>query len=83
LEWTAPVEQLHGNWPGEIPSVYRWPYDYSTPGHHTDFIPQTTPFSETMSSNLPHDFEDNPEAERIQEEWEKNNAKKPKAKEQV
>ena len=83
LEWTAPVEHLHGNWPGEIPSVYRWPYDYSKPGHHTDFIPQTTPFSETMSSNLPHDFEDNPEAERIQEEWERNNAKKPKAKEQV
>ena len=25
-----------------------------------DFIPQTIPFSETMSSNLPHDFEDNP-----------------------
>ena len=83
LEWTAPVEHLHGNWPGEIPSVYRWPYDYSKPGHHADFIPQTTPFSETMSSNLPHDFEDNPEAERIQEDWEKNNAKKPKATEQV
>jgi cytochrome c oxidase subunit 1 len=83
LEWTAPVEHLHGNWPGEIPSVYRWPYDYSKPGHHTDFIPQTTPFSETMSSNLPHDFEDNPEAERIQAEWERDHAKQPKATEQV
>ena len=51
---------IHGNWPGEIPTVYRWPYDYSKPGHDTDFIPQTVPFSETMSSNLPHDFEDNP-----------------------
>ncbi|MBJ7428694.1 MAG: cbb3-type cytochrome c oxidase subunit I [Bacteroidia bacterium] len=43
LEWTAPVKHLHGNWPGEIPHVYRWPYDYSVPGHETDFIPQTTP----------------------------------------
>lgn len=69
LEWTTPVERIHGNWPGEIPTVYRWPYDYSKPGHSTDFIPQTTPFSETMSSNMPHDFEGNEEAERIQEEW--------------
>ncbi len=69
LEWTAPVEHYHGNWIGEIPSVYRWPYDYSKPGHNEDFIPQTTPFSETMSSNLPHDFEGNAEAERIQAEW--------------
>ena len=43
LEWTTPVKHLHGNWPGEIPHVYRWPYDYSVPGHETDFIPQTTP----------------------------------------
>ncbi|MRX47140.1 cytochrome c oxidase subunit I [Pedobacter puniceum] len=69
LEWTTPVERIHGNWPGEIPTVYRWPYDYSKPGHNTDFIPQTTPFSETMSSNMPHDFEGNEEAEKIQEEW--------------
>ena len=50
LEWTTPVEHLHGNWPGEIPHVYRWPYDYSKtdengeyviPGQ--DFIPQTIP----------------------------------------
>lgn len=69
LEWTTPVEHLHGNWPGEIPTVYRWPYDYSKPGHHEDFIPQTVPFSETMQSNLPHDFAGNPEAEKIQAEW--------------
>ncbi|HLW50080.1 MAG TPA: cbb3-type cytochrome c oxidase subunit I [Sphingobacteriaceae bacterium] len=69
LEWTTPVEHIHGNWPGEIPTVYRWPYDYSKPGHHEDFIPQTVPFSETMSSNLPYDFEGDEEAERIQNEW--------------
>ncbi|QJD98355.1 cytochrome c oxidase subunit I [Mucilaginibacter robiniae] len=58
LEWTTPVNVGHGNWPGEIPTVHRWPYDYSKPGNESDFIPQTVPFSETLSSNLPHDFED-------------------------
>lgn len=43
LEWTAPVERIHGNWPGEIPHVYRWPYDYSVPGAADDFIPQNVP----------------------------------------
>ena len=73
LEWTTPVERLHGNWPGEIPTVHRWPYDYSKPGAELDFIPQTIPFSQTMNSNLPHDFEGNEEAERIQKEWELTN----------
>lgn len=42
LEWTAPIEErMHGNWPGEIPHVHRWPYDYSLPGAVDDFIPQT------------------------------------------
>ncbi len=53
LEWTAPVEHLHGNWPGEIPTVYRWPYDYGKPGADDDFIPQTVPYSATPKSNLP------------------------------
>ncbi len=43
LEWTTPVEHLHGNWPGPIPTVYRWPYDYSKPGKEDDFVPQTVP----------------------------------------
>ncbi|WP_188347389.1 cytochrome c oxidase subunit I [Sphingobacterium cavernae] len=73
LEWTTPVEHFHGNWPGEIPTVYRWPYDYSKPGHHEDFIPQSVPHSQTMSSNMPHDFEGNEEAIRIQEQWNKEN----------
>jgi cytochrome c oxidase subunit I len=53
LEWTAPVEHIHGNWPGAIPAVYRWPYDYSKPGEVEDFIPQTVPYSATPNSNLP------------------------------
>jgi cytochrome c oxidase subunit 1 len=46
LEWTTPVEHIHGNWPGEIPAVHRWPYDYSKPGHDEDFVPQTTPLKD-------------------------------------
>jgi cytochrome c oxidase subunit 1 len=57
LEWTAPIEPGHGNWPGEIPTVYRWPYDYSKPGAEEDFIPQHIPLSETPESNLPHEQE--------------------------
>jgi cytochrome c oxidase subunit 1 len=57
LEWTAPIEPGHGNWPGEIPTVYRWPYDYSKPGAEDDFIPQHIPLSETPESNLPHEQE--------------------------
>ncbi|GHE67864.1 MULTISPECIES: cytochrome c oxidase subunit I [Roseivirga] len=55
LEWTTPRVPGHGNWPGEIPKVYRWAYDYSKPGAEDDFIPQTVPFSQTMESNLPHE----------------------------
>jgi cytochrome c oxidase subunit 1 len=43
LEWTTPVEHVHGNWPGEIPEVHRWPYDYSKPGFEEDYVPQTVP----------------------------------------
>jgi cytochrome c oxidase subunit 1 len=46
LEWTTPVEHIHGNWPGEIPHVERWAYDYSKPGHDEDFIPQNVPLAE-------------------------------------
>lgn len=56
LEWTAPIERMHGNWPGEIPHVYRWPYDYSKPGAEEDFIPQNVPLSQTQSSNTPMDL---------------------------
>lgn len=46
LEWTTPVEMGHGNWPGELPEVHRWPYDYSNPEHDEDFVPQTVPLKE-------------------------------------
>lgn len=44
LEWTTPVKAYHGNWPGAIPEVHRWPYDYGKPNEkEEDFIPQTVP----------------------------------------
>jgi cytochrome c oxidase subunit 1 len=43
LEWTTPIRPGHGNWPGEIPEVHRWAYDYSKDGR--DFIPQTEPIN--------------------------------------
>ena len=46
LEWTTPVEHIHGNWPGELPVVYRWPYDYSKPGFEEDYAPQNMPMRE-------------------------------------
>jgi cytochrome c oxidase subunit 1 len=46
LEWTTPVEHMHGNWPGELPEVHRWPYDLSKPGWDEDFVPQTVPLKE-------------------------------------
>ncbi len=55
LEWTTPVNPGHGNWPGPLPIVYRWPYDYSKPGAEEDYIPQNVPFSQTHSSNLPYE----------------------------
>jgi cytochrome c oxidase subunit 1 len=46
LEWTTPVEHIHGNWPGALPVVHRWPYDYSKPGAADDYIPQDVPLAE-------------------------------------
>ena len=46
LEWQTPdTPPIHGNWGDELPTVYRWAYDYSVPGAHEDFISQNTPES--------------------------------------
>jgi len=49
LEWTTPINPGHGNWPGEIPEVHRWPYDYSKDGR--EFIPQTEPVGPNESKD--------------------------------
>jgi cytochrome c oxidase subunit 1 len=46
LEWTTPIVPPEGNWDKEVPTVYRWPYDYSVPGASADFIPQDVPPNE-------------------------------------
>ncbi len=57
LEWTTERDPGHGNWQGPLPTVYRWPYDYSKPGAAEDFIPQTVPYSATPESNLEYEKE--------------------------
>lgn len=44
LEWTTPIDAPHGNWPGKIPTVERWAYDYST--DHDEYVPQVIPLRE-------------------------------------
>ena len=46
LEWqTSDTPPTHGNFGKELPSVYRWAYDFSVPGAEEDFIPQNVPAS--------------------------------------
>ncbi len=42
LEWQTPTPPPHGNF-AEPPQIYRGPYEYSVPGHATDFTPQNEP----------------------------------------
>ncbi|HEY5772339.1 MAG TPA: cbb3-type cytochrome c oxidase subunit I [Chitinophagaceae bacterium] len=49
LEWTTPINPGHGNWPGEIPEVHRWAYDYGKDGR--EFIPQTEPIGPNESTD--------------------------------
>ena len=42
LDWQTPTPPPHGNFTKEI-IVYRGPYEYSVPGHPTDFTPQNMP----------------------------------------
>ncbi|MEL6865632.1 MAG: cbb3-type cytochrome c oxidase subunit I [Bacteroidota bacterium] len=44
LEWTTPINTGHGNWPGKIPAVSRWAYDYGKDGK--EYIPQYIPLAE-------------------------------------
>ena len=48
LEWTTPINPGHGNWPGEIPEVYRGAYDYAKDGK--EFTPQNVSVGEDETS---------------------------------
>lgn len=56
LEWSTPIEHLHGNWPGEIPTVYRGPHEYSRPDRELDYFPQHLP-DETAPVTAPQEGE--------------------------
>ena len=43
LEWETPCPTGHGNFGDELPTVYRWAFDYSVPGATNDYVPQTVP----------------------------------------
>jgi cytochrome c oxidase subunit 1 len=50
LEWTLPSPPGHGNFPGELPVVERWAFDYGLPGAKEDFVMQTTAPSKVEQS---------------------------------
>lgn len=45
LEWTVASPPPHGNF-AELPTVYRGPYEYGTPGRSEDYWPQNVPGQE-------------------------------------
>jgi cytochrome c oxidase subunit 1 len=45
LEWTTASPPPHGNWPGEIPTVHRWPYEYANPDFPKDHVMQHEPLT--------------------------------------
>ncbi len=49
LEWTTPIERIHGNWPGEIPEVHRWAYDFGKDGK--EYVMQTEPVGDNESKH--------------------------------
>jgi len=59
LEWSAPSPPPHGNFLGPV-VAYRGPYEYSVPGHPTDFTPQGEPPSgaKPVQSSGPHPSEE-------------------------
>ena len=44
LEWTTPIEPIHGNWPGNLPVVHRWSYDYNK--DEREYVMQHVPLEE-------------------------------------
>lgn len=49
LEWTTPIEPIHGNWPGKLPTVHRWAYDYNK--DEREYVSQITPMREGESED--------------------------------
>jgi cytochrome c oxidase subunit I len=52
LEWQTPTPPPHGNF-AKAPEVHRGPYEYSVPGHATDFTPQNEPEAPKPQPRVP------------------------------
>ena len=48
LEWSAPTPPPHGNFEVQ-PTVYRGPYEYSSPEVKEDWLPQDQPLAKTAA----------------------------------
>jgi cytochrome c oxidase subunit 1 len=53
LEWTLPSPPVHGNF-ATVPTVYRGPYEYSSPQSQRDFLPQSEPLGARPMTAHPH-----------------------------
>jgi len=54
LEWEAPSPPPHGNFPGPLPTVYRGPYEYSSPLVAEDYLPQARRLDSSPSAAAAH-----------------------------
>ncbi|HZP40165.1 MAG TPA: cbb3-type cytochrome c oxidase subunit I [Candidatus Binatia bacterium] len=54
LEWEAPSPPGHGNFPGPLPTVYRGPYEYSSPLVAEDYLPQARRTEPAAASAAAH-----------------------------
>jgi cytochrome c oxidase subunit 1 len=52
LEWQTPTPPPHGNF-AQAPEVHRGPYEYSVPGHSSDFTPQNEPEAPKPGTRVP------------------------------
>ena len=51
LEWETPTPPPHGNFPGPLPTVYRGPYEYSSPLVTEDYLPQARRLEPQVASS--------------------------------
>jgi len=54
LEWEAPSPPPHGNFPGPLPTVYRGPYEYSSPLVAEDYLPQARRLDSSSAAAAGH-----------------------------
>jgi cytochrome c oxidase subunit 1 len=54
LEWEAPSPPGHGNFPGALPTVYRGPYEYSSPLVSEDYLPQARRLEPSAAGSAAH-----------------------------